>query len=109
MEWYGLISLVSEMKPQEGVGIHESDQPQKDAALKLLQPAYLRLGLFRMPKQPGLGEALGKGSLANTAFRSSRWVPMTYGNRGMWRAGDLIPLKHGLMKPWRGFCPDHLR
>ena len=82
IECYGKPSLASEIKPQRVLGTHELDSASKVSALKLLQPACLCLGLFSVLKKSGLGESFGKASLANTAFRLGRFVPMR--DRSSW-------------------------
>ena len=64
------------IKPEKGLEIHELDSASKVFALKLLQPACLCLGLFRVLKEFGLGEPFGKASLANTAFGLGRFISM---------------------------------
>jgi hypothetical protein len=62
------------IKPQKGLGAHELRSTLKVSALKLLQPAYLCLGLLRGLKKFGLGEPFGKASLANTVFGLGRFI-----------------------------------
>jgi hypothetical protein len=51
-------------------------------------------------EQMGLGESFGKASSANTAFGSSRFIPMQTGIPVLSKVGYVIHLKHGRMKPW---------
>ena len=62
------------IKPEKGLGTHELNSASKVSALKLLQPACLCLGLFRVLRKSGLGEPFGKASLANTAFGLGRFI-----------------------------------
>jgi len=73
------------IKPEKRLEIHELDSASRVSALKLLQPACLCLGLFRVLKKSGLGEPFGKASLANTVFGLGIIISMR--ERSSWTGG----------------------
>ena len=107
MVWVTLLSIG--IKPEKGLGIHELHSASKASALKLLQPACLCLGLFRVLKKSGLSEPFGKASLANTAFGLGRFISKR--DRSSWTGEEWYryPSEACLMKPWRGVCPGPWR
>jgi len=73
MGWVATLTAMG-IKPDRGFGAHGFHSAPKVFALKFLQPACLCLGRSWELRKFGLGEPLGKASLANTIYRLGRFV-----------------------------------
>ncbi len=75
MVWLTLLKIRTNLK--EGLEPVSFIRHQEVSALKFFQPACLCPGLLGAVKERGLGEPLGKASLANTAHRLGKLISMT--------------------------------